>query len=780
VSYAVGNISAPKMNSETALSKMRPLIAEKQGKPLSDLQAEIFRGLWDSKTYQEIATAKKRSEQHTKNTGSPLCTTLSEITGKIVTSRLFQEPIKAFLEEQDKQSQAATNPEIPRSQAGAQPEPNGAIYWNVPHTRNPHFTGRSEELQKLREQLVESGTAGLSQVQAISGLGGIGKTQTALEYAHRHRQDYSAVFWVQADTDGQTRSGFVNIARNLNLPQKDEADQNVIVNAAKYWLDTHSDWLLIFDNADDPKIVQDYLPQESNGHILVTSRAQDFSSLGIDEPVFLNKLKPEEAVQFLLESTGRRLDHPEKPDAEKLAKELDFLPLALEQAAAYIKKLNCSFTAYLSRYAKQKIDWLEKGKVRTSYPTSIAKTWALNFEKVQEESRASAALLQISAFLSPDNIPIELIIIGQEELGTEISEFLSGEIDEITIAELFNPLTSYSLVQVDGELFTFSIHRLVQEVLKAKMDSEQKTEYVKKVVRALRKSFPVVDYDTWQQCERQIIQVEFVETELALIWLLEIEEAGNLFNQAGYYLYQCGQFSRSEPLYIRSLMIWEKVLGSEHPDVAASLNNLALLYYSQGKYEQAEPLYTRSLMIMEKVLGSEHPDVAQSLNNLALLYYSQGKYEQAEPLYTRSLMIMEKVLGSEHPDVAQSLNNLAELYRIQGKYEQAEPLFTRSLMIREKVLGSEHPLVAQSLNNLAELYRIQGKYEQAEPLFTRSLMILMQALGQEHPNTLTVWQNYITFIQQIAQEHPEVLNYLLTNGTPITKQILEQMQNSAS
>jgi tetratricopeptide (TPR) repeat protein len=787
--------------------------------------------------------------------------------------------------------------------ASEQTEP---ILWNVPHTRNPHFTGRSEELQKLREQLVASGTAGLSQVQAISGLGGIGKTQTALEYAHRHRKDYSAAFWVQADTDGQIRSGFINIARNLNLQQKDEADQNIIVNAAKCWLDTHPDWLLIFDNADEPKIVQDYLPQQSNGHILVTSRAQDFSSLGINEPVFLNKLKPGEAVRFLLESTGRSLYHPEKPDAEKLAKELDYLPLALEQASAYITNLKCSFTAYLARYAKQKIDWLEKGKARTKYPTSVAKTWALNFEKVQEESPASAALLQISAFLSPDNIPFELITLGREELGTEISEFLSGEIDEITIAELFNPLTSYSLVQVDHELKTYSIHRLVQEVLKAKMDEEGKKECAGKVVRALNRSFPASDYDNWQQCERQITQVEFAETELTLIWSLEIEEAGHLFNKAGYYLHQRGQYFRPEKLFMRSLMtrekvldsehpdvtnslnnlaalyrsqgkyeqaealytrslnIREKVLGSEHPDVATSLNNLAVLYESQGKYEEAEPLFTRSLNIREKVLGSEHPDVAESLNNLAVLYESQGKYKEAEPLfirslvilkkvldsehpdvatslnnlallyesqgkceeaehlYTRSLVILEKVLGSEHPNVAASLNNLAGLYRSQGKYEEAEPLYTRSLNIREKVLGSEHPDVATSLNNLASLYESQGKYEQAEHLYTRSLkilekvlgsehpnvansfnnlaglyesqgkykeaehlytrslIILMQALGQEHPNTLTVWQNYITFLQKIVREHPETLNYLLANGTPITKQILEQMQNSAS
>ncbi len=208
--------------------------------------------------------------------------------------------------------------------------------------------------------------------------------------------------------------------------------------------------------------------------------------------------------------------------------------------------------------------------------------------------------------------------------------------------------------------------------------------------------------------------------------------ASSLNNLAELYRAQ-GNYPTAEPLYKRSLAIREKVLGVEHPDVATSLNNLAALYRAQGNYPAAEPLLKRSLAIYEKVLGADHPLVALSLNDLALLYVSQGNYPAAETLYKRSLAVLEKALGVNHTDVATSLNNLAELYRSQGNYPAAETLYKRSLAIREKALGADHPLVATSLNNLALLYKSQGNYPAAEPLYKRSLAVLEKALGADHP-----------------------------------------------
>ncbi|BAY28681.1 peptidase-like protein [Nostoc carneum NIES-2107] len=224
----------------------------------------------------------------------------------------------------------------------------------------------------------------------------------------------------------------------------------------------------------------------------------------------------------------------------------------------------------------------------------------------------------------------------------------------------------------------------------------------------------------------------------------ELAEAKQL-NQQVEQLYQQGKYSEAIPIAERALAIREKILGQEHPDVAESLNNLALLYSSQGNYAKAEPLYHRSLAIWEKVLGKEHPDVANSLNNLAALYQVQGNYDKAETLYLRSLAIREQVMGKEHPDVATSQNNLAELYRVQGNYAKAETLYLRSLAIREQVLGKEHPDVANSLNGLAALYQVQGNYAKAEPLYLRSLAIREQVLGKGHPYVANSQNNLAEF-----------------------------------
>ena len=187
-----------------------------------------------------------------------------------------------------------------------------------------------------------------------------------------------------------------------------------------------------------------------------------------------------------------------------------------------------------------------------------------------------------------------------------------------------------------------------------------------------------------------------------------------------------GNYPSAEPLYKRSLAIREKALGVEHPSVATSLNNLALLYRSQGNYPSAEPLYKRSLAISEKALGVEHPDVATSLNNLAELYRSQGNYPVAEPLFKRSLAILEKALGADHPNVSASLNNLALLYEAQGNYPAAEPFYKRALEIAKKALGANHPDVSKSLNNLAAFYWSQENID-------RSITFLQKGLEvQEH------------------------------------------------
>ncbi|MDP3105470.1 MAG: tetratricopeptide repeat protein [Candidatus Methanoperedens sp.] len=611
--------------------------------------------------------------------------------------------------------------------------------WNVPFQRNPYFTGREDILIDLHNALKSDKAAVLA--QAISGLGGIGKTQTAVEYAYQYRNEYDAVLWVKANSREALISDYASLAHVLDLPEKDAKEQNLIAAAVRRWLENNSGWLLVFDNADEPGLLEEYIPTDHKGHILLTSRAQLFDKLGIPKPVELPKMPPDEAKEFLLKRTGRSdLSQEENEAILKIAEELDYLPLALEQAGAYIKELKSGFSNYLSGYRTRGLDLFKKHPpVTGKYPESVATTWLLNFEQVEKTSKASAELLTASAFLNPDNIPFELIIKGAPELGEPIPTAIEGiEKDPLVLDELLLPLTRYSLISRDAS--AYSIHRLVQAVIRDRIGKDAERVWAERTVKAINRAFPKVEFSNWHLCERLVPHAQ-AGAEHIRKYVFEFQEAMRLLNQVGFYQYERALYSEAEPMYRRALEINEKLLGKNDSNIATSLNNLAALYKSQGKYDEAEPMYRRALEIFEKSLGKEHPYVATSLNNLAALYYSQGKYDKAEPLYRRALAISEKSLGSDHPDVAISLNNLAELYRVQGKYAEVEPMYRRALEIWEKSLGKEHPYVATSLNNLALLYNSQGKYDEAEPLIRRALAISEKSLGSDHPDVAAPLNN---------------------------------------
>jgi tetratricopeptide (TPR) repeat protein len=616
--------------------------------------------------------------------------------------------------------------------------------WNIPYQRNPLFTGREDVLKSLSETLKAGKTAALGQPQAISGLGGIGKTQTAVEYAYRHQDTYQAILWVKAETEASINADFVTLASLLDLPEKQEQDQRKIVEAVKRWFQGHANWLLILDNADDIAMVRGFIPVGSKGHILLTTRAHATGSIA--RRIDVEKMVPDDGALFLLHRA--KLLDPDAPlgtaskteqdKAREIVKEMDGLPLALEQAGAYIEETECGLQGYLRLYRAQGVQLLkEHGEFIPDHPKPVATTWSLSFEKVEQANAAAAELLRFCAFLAADAILEELFTESAAELGP-LLEPIASNLSNLNAA--IRELLKYSLVHRDPETNTLSIHRLVQQVLKDQMDEGTRLLWAERAVRAVENVFPNPEYSNWDICRQYLLNAQICSNLIEQYGLL-FTEAATLLNYLGSYLMQRGEYKQVESLHQRALAIREEVLGFEHPDTATSLNNLATLYIYQGKYEEAEPLYQRALIIRESVLGSEHPDTATSLNDLALLYSNQGKYDLAEPLYQRNLAIYEKVLGREHPWTASSLNNLATLYIYQGKYDQAEPLYQRALAIRERDLGLDHPDTATSLNDLAMLYKNQGKYEEAEPLYLRNLAVFEKVLGSEHPWTATSLNN---------------------------------------
>ncbi len=633
-----------------------------------------------------------------------------------------------------------------------EPADESSMVWTVPYARNPFFQGRDDVLDSLRKSLTRDGSAAVG--QAISGLGGIGKTQTALEYAWRHRDDYRAVLWVRAETREELRSNWVGLARPLDLEEQHAEEDEVAVAAVLAWLENEDGWLLVFDNADDPDLLLPYLPPSRRGHVLVTSRASSghlASCLRLDAPVALEVLESDAARAFLLKRTGRtEADAKQLREARRLAEELGYLPLALEQAAAYLLETSVSFAQYRKAFAKRRTQLLKDGQP-IDYHATVSTTWTISVQKVADETTASRDLLTFCAFLSPDAIPFELFVDGSRELGESLAQALDGaKEDKTLVAELIAPLRRYSLLRPEEDADIVSVHRLLQAVIVDAMPPEERREWVERSISAVDVAFPWPEFATWQKCRRlQLHALAVLDHAFALA--LELTETAKLAGTLAKFADDRGAYAEAEPLFRRSLAIKEKVLGEDHDEVAGALNNLGILYWRQGRYTEAEPLYQRSLLIKEKALGEDHPDVAQNLNNLGLLYKDQGRYAEAEPLYQRSLLIKEKAFGEDHPSVATTLNNLGTLFYDQGRYAEVEPLYQRSLAIREKALGEDHPEVAQTLNNLGLLYVKQGRYAEAEPLYQRSLAIYEKAFGAEHPEIERTLNNYANLLERMDE-----------------------------
>jgi tetratricopeptide (TPR) repeat protein len=613
-----------------------------------------------------------------------------------------------------------------------QPEVENRRIFNLPFPRNRFFTGREDILERLHTEFQRG-----VKTQALNGLGGIGKTQTAVEYAYRHRERYKLVLWAKAHSREALVSDFAAMAGLLDLPAKNAQDQYEAVGAVKRWFENSDGWLLILDDADDLLMVRDFMPFSEAGCVLLTTRAQ-YTGV-IVERNNIEKMSPSEGAFFLLRRL-RKLKKDEtlesapeelRKQAETLSKAVDGLPLALDQATAYVEETQSSLEKYLILYQSERANLLaRRGELITDHP-SVTVTFSLAFKKLEEASPAAADLLHLCAFFEADAIPEEIFSEGAEDLGKTLNSVASKS---LSLTEVITEAGRFSLLQRNPNADAISVHRLVQAILKDRMGDDNRRMWAERAVRAVNRAFPDIEYSNWRLCDRLIQHAHFLALPIDE-YGFDFPEAARMLNQAGYYLNERAQYADAEPLYQRALAIYEKTLGPEDLSTATCLNNLASLYRAQGRAADAEPLYKRALAIREKALGPEHQSTATIFNNLASLYESQGRITDAEPLYQRALAICEKSLGPEHPYTATSLNNLAALYVSQGKTAEAEPLYQRALDIREKALGLEHPSTANSVNNLAFLYDLQGRADEAEPLYRRALDIREKALGPEHPST---------------------------------------------
>jgi len=612
------------------------------------------------------------------------------------------------------------------------------LYWSVPHPRNLCFTGRSEVLQTLHNSLMTSRSAALVQTQALYGLGGIGKTQIALEYVYQRAQEYSAVFWIEAETVESILSSLLRIAEVLQVSEHKEADQQHMVVAVQHWLAAQSKWLLIWDNLEDLGLLQRFLPPVQRGAMLITTRNQALGTLA--EGVNLEPMRRDEGALFVLRrakmlrpETSSSLElarslPAEYAAAEELVTEMGGLPLALDQAGAYLEETGCSLTDYLQRYRRQRSHLLQRrGQSDGGHPRSVATTFLLAYERVEQKQASTGDLLRVCALLHAEAIPEELFLVGATHLGPVLVALAA---DPVQFDQMLATLRSLSLVQRYAATHTLSLHRLIQAIVQEGMSEQERTMWLERITAALNAVFPAVISDTWKQCERLLSHVLTIAAAMPVD--SANQELGRVLCKTADYLRERGQYEQARQIYRQSLQILEQVQGSES-EVACCLTGLALLAYEQGSYKQAEELYQRARHTLEQAYGLEHLDVTRPLINLAVLYATQGKYAESETLYLRAQRILEQGFGPEHPKIAYTFANLAEVYLEQGRYAEVEPLCKLALSIWQQAFGPKHSLIAYPTLTLARLYMEQGKDEQAELLYHHALAIWEYSLDIVHP-----------------------------------------------
>ncbi|NQT38006.1 MAG: tetratricopeptide repeat protein [Planctomycetes bacterium] len=615
----------------------------------------------------------------------------------------------------------------------ADPSEPAKGFWNVPLRRNEFFSGRHDLLITLHGRLKPAGDRHSPFVIGLTGLGGVGKTQVSAELAYRFRNDYSAVIWVRADSEASIYQSVLDAKVGLGLHDAATDDPKTVVAAFLRWLKDNSGWLLIFDSADHLDLLPPYLPVTGAGAVLVTSRARNLDPVGTRCVIDLTELLPDESVSFLLNRTRRSdASDDELAAANEICSELGHLPLALEQAGAYIAAKASLFQAYLSSYRTRRLELLEQMKPSMgSYPASVTTTWAINFDEITRESSASADLLRATAFLSPAAIPLEFVVGGAEELSNAISTTLAGFLDNpVALDELVEPVARYSLVRRDIDDQTLSTHRLVQEVLRDGMTPGERRSWMERIVRAVDKCFLVpTEFEHWQSCERLVphalVAVQHCEDEQ-----LQTRSPGHLLNRLGCYLLDHARYSEGHALLERALEVRRKSLGATHPYVAETLSNLGLVAERQGAHSRAEGLHREALSIVQ---GSGNEQEAAAENNLASALLELGKFTEAEQAFRRSIELKSVARERGDPRIAVTMVNLASLRATLGDLAEASELLRGVIELEDQLLPSNHPVRATAMENLATVKRTLGETREAERLRIECLKIKVAAYGPYHP-----------------------------------------------
>ena len=595
--------------------------------------------------------------------------------------------------------------------------------------------GRNEELQEVAEDMAMGG-----QALVLHGLGGVGKTRLALEHAWRHGFHYRAVLFVLADSADGLNGSLAALARGdlLNLQERNSPAESEALGAVLRWLKENAGWLLILDNVDTREAqlaVNRLLPSLTGGSVLITSRLRDWPA-GIRRRA-VDRILVQQAVEFLLKRTEE--DRKQEPDdaeqALRLAELLAGLPLALEQAAAYIVHTQSSLAEYLSEWDREGgiPSWHDPAV--TQYPASLAITWKRSFDQLAPRAQA---ILRLASFLAPDPIPAAMFEAGQELLW-RAAELLLEETGQEAPArglrEDLAELRSLSLISAQGDLFT--VHRLMQEVVRNQIPEARRKSWVDCALALLIRYSPfqaddAATWPVWDMVRPHATEVLVHAREQGSIQSLA---EGEFLTTIGVYFSAKGLPAEAEPLLRDALVITKRCRGKDHRSVAICLANLAVLFRETGRLAEAEALMRRALRITRACGEPLH--LSKQINGLALILMDRKEWAEAEELLREALARDEEDSAKNGYALARDLHNLALLLASAGRASEAEPVIRRSLEISYEVHEESDPRIARRTQILAGILRDQGHATEAEPLLRHAVEGLEQSLGPYHPWTLS-------------------------------------------
>jgi tetratricopeptide (TPR) repeat protein len=643
---------------------------------------------------------------------------------------------------------------------------------------NAHFVGRTTELRRLQETVALKKIGVLT---AVHGVGGMGKTALAIEYAHAFAHDYGGGRWqVRCEGREDLVAALTTLAPALGIEFTDteKIDSDLqwerILAELRRLADSREPHrcLLILDNVDRPALLEpaqtQRLPAADWLHVIATTRLgenelfgrhQDRAFVAVDE-------MPEPDALDLIESYqpgGRFSSVAEREAAQEIVKLLGCFTLAVETAAVFLGQFAGDVTCgdFLERLKQEGLEGLDSAASETSEGVRhgekrLTATLQPTLERLSEPETLA---LSYAALLPADQISLPWIraLVAEQfpELGQDAEP---GHPDPWRNVErrLFSLRLwrATGVTNGDSQPLVARMHRLLQELIRNAAGEHAGT--LEAALLAHVKSRADFLWEAWVQHEHRWELRPLAAC--AWKWMERGSHDGTyLANEAYGALHHLGNFAEAEALIRRALTIDEQRLGTDHFNVAVRLNNLAQLLHATNRLAEAEPLMQHALEIVENTLGPQHPHVASAVNNLAQLLKDANRLAEAEPLMRRALEIDEQSFGPDHPNVARDLNNLAGLLKATNRPLEAEPLMRRALAIDEQTFGPEHPDVARDLNNLGQLLQDTNRLEEAEPMMRRAVEISKASVGADHPNVATAISNLARLLyatNRLAEAEP--------------------------